>query len=124
MQRTFSASHFLRGDFGEENLVHSHNYQVELRVLCPRLDENGFAADISLMEKVLETELARLDGTVLNKLDFFSSRQASLENLCVYLWKNVRSSGVVPKDAAGLELRIWEHEHAWASYAASPRETG
>jgi 6-pyruvoyltetrahydropterin/6-carboxytetrahydropterin synthase len=119
VKETLQARHFLRGDFDEESVPHSHPYEVELIGETEGLNENGFSMDIALMEKTLRSVLEEIDDVLLNDLPFFSDRQPSLENLCLYLWKAClellkKSSTCIP---TALIIRIWESPTAWASYS-------
>ena len=43
----FIARHFLTGgDWGAENDLHAHHYQIELQLHGDQLDEHGFLVDI------------------------------------------------------------------------------
>jgi 6-pyruvoyltetrahydropterin/6-carboxytetrahydropterin synthase len=118
VRRKLNARHFLNGDFGDESVPHSHPYDVELICRSRTLDENGFSTDIAAMESALEEVVAEIDDVLLNDLPFFATKQASLENLCIYLASSLRaalgSPGGEPRES--LEIRIWESESAWASY--------
>ena len=124
IKKSFDARHFLRGDFAEESVPHTHPYQVEVICGAGELDKNGFSVDIALLEDVLSKNLEAIDGVLLNDLDFFARRQPSLENLAVYLWERIRGdleaacrleSGPLP---SSIEIKIWESVTAWAAYAA------
>ena len=121
IRQNLNAYHFLRGDFGEESSPHSHPYQVELICRTPHLDAHGFSTDIDLLEAALSKVLSEIDKVLLNDLPFFHTRQPSLENLCMYLFYEVKSyiqaeikqPAFIPHE---IEIRIWESETAWASY--------
>ncbi len=125
VRRSLNAVHYLcardgsERDFGPEGTPHSHPYEVELIASSAELDPNGFSLDIAVVESVLEETLARVDGVLLNSLPFFTNRQPSLENLAVFLLETIRRTlqerGAAP--ALPMELRIWENDAAWASYA-------
>ncbi|MEE8441478.1 MAG: 6-carboxytetrahydropterin synthase [Spirochaetia bacterium] len=117
-RRRLNARHFLDGDFGEESVPHSHPYEIELVCRSQTLDANGFSTDIAAMESALEKVLHDIDDVLLNDLSFFSRRQPSLENLCIYLTTSLRSNlaGRGAEPDAPLEIRIWESDSAWASY--------
>jgi 6-pyruvoyltetrahydropterin/6-carboxytetrahydropterin synthase len=124
VERVFTARHALRGDFGEESLPHTHPYRVEWICRTPTLDSNGFSVDIALLESILESVLKDLDDRLLNDLPFFEDRQPSLENLAVYLHRElgngfVRAGGTL-EPVPAMEVKIWESESAWASYEAPP----
>jgi 6-pyruvoyl-tetrahydropterin synthase len=120
VKKKFLARHFLRGDFDEETVAHSHDYLVYWRVATEDLDENGFSVDIALMEELLEGFLAEHKEKLLNDLPFFHNRQASVENTALYLHRKLSEGleqhGVDPKPFIEMEVTIWESEEAWASY--------
>jgi 6-pyruvoyltetrahydropterin/6-carboxytetrahydropterin synthase len=117
---TFRAIHSLEGDFGDENQPHAHTYVVEWICATDGLDSNGFSVDIALMETALRNELESIEGKNVNSLPFFEARQSSVENLARFLYEKV--AGELKKSSStdaikGIEIKIWESDSAWASYA-------
>lgn len=123
--RRFTARHFLVGDFADETTPHSHEYLVEWVRTSTSLDENGFSTDIAAMEGALEEELAAIDDQLLNDMQWFAGMQTSLENVCRYIYERLeanlsqRMGGRASGDARRSVLKIWENDHAWASYDPS-----
>ncbi|MFP4362829.1 MAG: 6-pyruvoyl trahydropterin synthase family protein [Spirochaetia bacterium] len=123
IQQNAEIQHALRGDFGEESIPHSHPYVIEWIISTNELDDNGFAADISVMEEVLDKTLGDLSGKLLNDLPFFSLRQPSLENLAVYLHTTLKekmSEQNAWQPAMRCAVKIWENDSAWASFSTAP----
>lgn len=118
ISKALNARHFLRGDFGDESVPHTHPYRVVWTCRSSSLDENGFATDIALMQEVLAASLQAIDGVLLNDLPWFADRQPSLEHLAVFLSEDLRSrlaaSGTEPDLAMRIEIR--EADDAWAAY--------
>jgi len=114
------AGHFLRGDFGEESQPHEHEYLVEWNCSTMALDENGFSVDIALMEELLAAAVGSIRGTLLNDLEFFRERQASVENMARFmhrrLFDGLEGRGYPVSTILHSEIKIWESETAWASY--------
>jgi 6-pyruvoyltetrahydropterin/6-carboxytetrahydropterin synthase len=117
---SFSAVHSLVGDFAEETIPHSHDYLLEWRYTVPSLDEQGFAVNIAHMEAARDEVFALVAGRNLNDEPFFRGRQTSIENLARYfsttLEEHLRSKGFSRRDIIENEVRLWENDHAWASY--------
>jgi|APSaa5957512622_1039677.scaffolds.fasta_scaffold196973_2 6-pyruvoyltetrahydropterin/6-carboxytetrahydropterin synthase len=117
---SFQARHFLNGDFEDETTPHSHAYTVDWTLATQELDENGFSLDISILEEVLEIVLRDLDERLLNDLEYFEFRQASVENTAAFL--NEMLFGILEEREFPIarvverEIKIWESETAWASY--------
>ena len=118
VRRELLARHFLRGDFGDESSPHSHPYLIEAVSSAGQLDGNGFSTDIALLETELEAVLADIDDVLLNDLEYFQTRQPSLENLCVYIRLSLldRLRARVKELPSELAIRIWESGTAWASW--------
>jgi 6-pyruvoyltetrahydropterin/6-carboxytetrahydropterin synthase len=114
------ASHFLRGDFGEETQPHEHDYVLEWNCSTMALDENGFSVDIALMEELLAATVGSLDGCLLNDLEFFRERQPSVENMARFvhrrLFDALEGRGYPVATILQSRIKIWESETAWASY--------
>ncbi len=116
VSRRFQAHHYLvGGDWGGENRPHSHEYQVEVRLGGPRLDQNGYLIDIVVLDEMMDQLVARFAGQTLNELAEFAGLNPSIENLC-RIWGQALA-GLLPMDGlTELETRIWESDIAWASY--------
>ena len=114
------ARHFLRGDFGDESQPHEHEYVLEWNCSTMALDENGFSVDIALMEELLADAVNAIRGALLNDLEFFRERQASVENMARFLHRRLfdglEGRGYPVSTILQSEIRIWESESAWASY--------
>ena len=117
---SFSAIHSLVGNFEEETVPHAHQYLLEWRYTVPSLDENGFAVNIALMEDARDQVFSYIAGKNLNEEPFFLERQTSIENLALYLETmltgRLKERGFDRDDITECEVRLWENDHAWASY--------
>ena len=111
------AVHALQAQGGSEALPHAHDYRVEWSCGAPALDARGYAVDISLAQRCLAEICGRLEGADLNGLPFFASRPPSVENLAVYLAREMRACVAAEAAVAGSKVTIWESEDAWASFA-------
>jgi 6-pyruvoyltetrahydropterin/6-carboxytetrahydropterin synthase len=118
VRRDFIAQHYLiGGDWGAENELHSHHYQVEVQLEGAELDRHGYLVDIVAIEKALEELVARFRDCILNDLAEFEGLNPSIEHFSRILW-----SGFAPRLQAGnlqaVRVRLWENEIAWAEYWA------
>ena len=115
VQRDFVAQHYLiGGDWGAENLRHSHHFVLELRLHGSALDQHGYMVDIVDVERELQAVLAVYRDQTLNDLAPFAGLNPSIENfariLCAALAERVPAHAV-----RAFEVRLWENEIAWAS---------
>ena len=73
VKRDFVARHFLfGGDWGAENDLHSHHYQVEVQLEGKTLDKHGYLVDIVAVEAHLEELVAYYRDQTLNDLPEFA----------------------------------------------------
>jgi len=61
----FSAAHFTLFPRGGAELLHGHNYRVEVELSGGGLDEEGLLVDLESFKKVLRGRCARLDSFTL-----------------------------------------------------------
>jgi 6-pyruvoyltetrahydropterin/6-carboxytetrahydropterin synthase len=114
--RDFTARHFLiGGDWGEENVEHSHHYRMELILEKKNLDRYGFLVDIVEVERHLDEVVADFQGKTLNALAAFAGVNPSIERLATLLQEIFRERfGSFQLEA--LTVKIWEDDIAWTSY--------
>lgn len=114
--RDFVAQRFLiGGDWGPENIKHSHHYQVELQLEGEILNEHGYLVDIVDIEAHLETLVAYYRDQTLNDLPEFKDRNPSIEHFSRILCQQL-SSRIKASNLRAISVKIWENNIAWASY--------
>lgn len=116
VKRDFIAQHFLvGGDWGPENELHSHHYQIELRLEGDELDEHGYLVDIVQIEANLEAAISYFRDKTLNDLLDFEGLNPSIEHfsriLCHLLDDRIQADNIIT-----LMVTLWENHIAWASY--------
>jgi 6-pyruvoyltetrahydropterin/6-carboxytetrahydropterin synthase len=116
VRRDFVAQHFLiGGDWGSENQKHSHHYLLELELEGETLDRHGYLVDIVDIESNLDRQVACYRDHTLNELAEFKDLNPSLERFARILCQNL-SNTILAGNIRHLTVRLWENEHAWASY--------
>jgi 6-pyruvoyltetrahydropterin/6-carboxytetrahydropterin synthase len=116
VRRDFIARHYLiGGDWGAENELHAHHYQVEVQLQGLALDKHGYLVDIVDIETNLEALVDRYRDQTLNDLPEFEGLNPSIEHfsriLCASLAKRIQASNL-----SAVTVKIWENEIAWAAY--------
>jgi 6-pyruvoyltetrahydropterin/6-carboxytetrahydropterin synthase len=116
VQRDFIAQHYLfGGDWGAENELHSHHYEIELLLEGDTLDQHGYLVDIVDVESALDEIVSRFRDKTLNDMPDFSGLNPSIEHfariICTALSDRIKASNV-----SVLEVKIWENEIAWAAF--------
>lgn len=116
VKRDFIAQHYLiGGDWGPENELHAHHYQVEVQLQGSALDEHGYLVDIVDIETNLDTLVGHYRDQTLNDLPEFEGLNPSIEHfsriLCTNLAQRIQAPGL-----NAVTVKIWENEIAWAAY--------
>ena len=115
VKRDFAARHYLvGGDWGEENRLHAHHYQVEVQLEGKILDKHGYLVDIVALEAHLQELVAYYRDQTLNDLPEFAGLNPSIENFARLLCQELLSRLKEPLSA--VTVQIWENEIAWAAY--------
>ena len=114
VRRNFEARHrLIGGDWGKENDLHAHHYEVEVSLDGARLDEHGYLVDITVIEASLDAILARIAGTTLNDLPEFAGLNPSIERLAEIFCRSVPADmGVTGLSA--VSVKVFESGSAWA----------
>jgi len=116
VKRDFVAQHRLvGGDWGPENELHSHHYQVEVQLEGAELDRYGYLLDIVDIEQRLERLVTQYRDKTLNILPEFDGLNPSIEHFARILWDGMLAGGA-PPNLTALTVKIWENEIAWASF--------
>ena len=116
LRRSFVAQHFLvGGDWGSENDLHSHSYQVEIRLDGQELNEHGYLVDIVKLEGQLNALIKRYRDRTLNDLEEFAGLNPSIENFA-RIFCLAFAAPYKNRNIKALTLRLWEDEIAWAQY--------
>lgn len=117
VKRDFIAQHFLiGGDWGPENELHSHHYQVEVQLHGSELDQHGYLVDIVAVEANLDKLVARFRDQTLNHLTEFADLNPSIEHFSRILC-HLLSNSIQTPNIRVLTVKIWENDIAWASYS-------
>lgn len=116
VKRDFKAQHFLiGGDWGPENELHEHRYQVELQLEGEVLDKHGYLVDIVDIERHLEGIVENYRGKILNDFPDFAGLNPSIENFSRIMCLDL-SAKISAENISALTVKIWENEIAWSSF--------
>ena len=116
VRRKFSARHYLiGGDWGDENIEHNHNYQLELVLEKKELDHHGFLVDIVEVEQHLDEVTATFQDELLNTHVAFSGINPSIERLATII-HDIFTKRLESFQLEALTVNIWEDDIAWTSY--------
>jgi 6-pyruvoyltetrahydropterin/6-carboxytetrahydropterin synthase len=116
VKRDFVAQHYLiGGDWGPENELHSHHYQLEVILEGKALNQHGYLLDIVDLEAKIEELIARYRDTTLNDLPEFDGLNPSLEHF-TRIFSDELAANFMLENLSQMTIKIWENDIAWATY--------
>ncbi len=117
VKRDFIAQHYLvGGDWGDENVRHSHHYYIELQLSGAALDQHDYMVDIVEVETLLDAQVTRYKDTTLNDVPEFQGHNPSIERLALVLCTTL-SKELTAHNIDVITMKVWENDIAWASYS-------
>ncbi|MDX9801440.1 MAG: 6-carboxytetrahydropterin synthase [Spirochaetia bacterium] len=116
MKKKFISRHFLiGGDWGDENTIHSHPYEIELRIKGNILDRHNYLTDLVMVQEILDETVSCYNDRLLNDLPPFADTNPSLEIFSRILAEEI-SGKLDSASLISIEVRLWENDSAWASW--------
>jgi 6-pyruvoyltetrahydropterin/6-carboxytetrahydropterin synthase len=116
VSKTFNASHHLTGgDWGEENMPHTHPYKVEVQLSGASLDRFGYLVDICLIDQIMDDLVSYFADTDLNELPEFAELNPSIEHFS-RIWCHRLLDRLDTVSLATISVRIWESSVSWSKY--------
>lgn len=113
---TFEAAHHLVDYAGGPEPVHGHSWKIEVALGVDRLGAYDLAVDFVPAERLVKELAARLHDRDLNTLPPFDRKNASAENLALWVAAEIGASGLL-KDGVRLEeVTVWEGPHNSVTY--------
>lgn len=113
--RDFIAQHCLiGGDWGAENVKHSHPYKVEVLLRGAALNQHGYLVDIVELESALTEIIAQFSDHTLNDLKPFAGLNPSLERFAKVFYEDLCAK-LVLQDLS-VTVKLWENDRDWAAY--------
>jgi len=94
-----------------------HNWQVEVTVESPTLDERGMALDFRILKTSLHDLLSRFDHRVPERRPAVRRMNPSSENLARHLYEEMGKT--VPAPARVSRVTVWESDDARADYSCA-----
>lgn len=115
IRTTFASAHNLRDYQGACEMLHGHNWKVEVFIKAEKLDSIGLALDFNILKEKTKKIVEELDHKYLNEIHPFDEINPSSENIANYLFKRL-SEGLSHYPVYVSKVNVWESENACASY--------
>jgi 6-pyruvoyltetrahydropterin/6-carboxytetrahydropterin synthase len=114
VKRDVIAQHYLvGGDWGRENELNSHRYEIEARYEGASLDEHGYLVDIDVVSGLLDGLVERYRDRTLNDFPEFDGLNPSVEHFARIL---ADALAIDAPNVASVEVTVWEDAGAAAGY--------
>ncbi|MCD6405407.1 MAG: 6-carboxytetrahydropterin synthase QueD [Planctomycetes bacterium] len=110
----FAAAHFLRGYQGKCENVHGHNWKVEVRLRCGKLDKLGMVMDFRKIRALVSEVIERFDHKFLNEMKEFEKINPTTENVSRMIYEEVGPQ--LPPGITVSQVSCWESDRCAASY--------
>jgi len=110
----FSAAHKLRDYHGKCELLHGHNWKVEVEIKAKDVGKDGMVVDFKVLKSLLKECLERLDHCYLNECPPFDKENPTSELIAHYIFKTLKDK--IPPTTSLRKVSVWESETACASY--------
>ena len=114
--RDFVAQHYLiGGDWGAENVKHSHHYKVEVLLRGAALNRHGYLVDIVELNSALAAIIAQFSDHTLNDLKPFAGLNPSLERFAQVFYDDLCARLTLTD--LFVTVKLWENDRDWAAYS-------
>lgn len=119
VRRSLIAQHYLTvPNPGPEGELHSHRFEIELRLSGPELNEYGYLVDIDDVKAALDGIEARYADETLNGMPAFDGLNPSVEHFARIVSERLRADADL-SNPERLRVRIWEDGEAAAAHEAA-----
>jgi 6-pyruvoyltetrahydropterin/6-carboxytetrahydropterin synthase len=111
VEGNFSSAHNLRGYKGKCEVLHGHNWKIELVAAKDELDKTGMVLDFKYLKMQLNKILDKLDHRYLNRISYFKKVNPTSENIARYIYESLKTKIPVIKS-----VTVWENATSSATY--------
>ena len=116
VEHTFAAGHALRNYRGKCEIVHGHNYKVQVTLYGETLDHAGMLVDFVELKRLLRAISEPLDHVFINEIEPFIELNPTAENMAWYFCQKLQEGLKVGVPVAVKEVKVWETDIQCATY--------
>ncbi len=113
---TFEAAHHLVEYVGGPEPVHGHSWRIEVALATEKLGAYDLSVDFVPTEAFVKDLASRLHNRDLNAFPPFDRKNASAENVALWVADEIRNAGVLTGDVRLEEVTVWEGPRNSVSY--------
>ncbi len=105
---TFEAAHHLVDYMGGPEPVHGHSWKIEVALGTSALGAYDLSVDFVPTETFVKELASRLHNRDLNTVPPFDRKNASAENVALWVTDEIRQAGVLTEGVRLEEVTVWE----------------
>jgi 6-pyruvoyltetrahydropterin/6-carboxytetrahydropterin synthase len=105
---TFEAAHHLVDYVGGPEPVHGHSWKIEVALTTEILGPHDLSVDFVPTEALVKSLAERLHNRDLNTVPPFDAKNASAENVALWVADEIARSGLLKDGARLSEVTVWE----------------
>ena len=105
---TFEAAHHLVDYVGGPERVHGHSWKIEVALSVERLGDHDLSVDFVPTEAFVQDLAARLHNRDLNTVPPFDRKNASAENVALWVADEIVRAGLLKAGVRLEEVTVWE----------------
>ena len=107
-EATFEAAHHLVDYVGGPEPAHGHSWKIEVALGVEKLGAHDLAVDFVPAEAFVAALAARLHNRDLNTVPPFDRKNASAENVALWVAREIGASGLLGEGVRLEEVTVWE----------------
>jgi 6-pyruvoyltetrahydropterin/6-carboxytetrahydropterin synthase len=105
---TFEAAHHLVDYVGGPERVHGHSWKIEVALGTAALGAYDLSVDFVPTEAFVKELASRLHNRDLNTVPPFDQKNASAENVALWVAAEIEKAGLLKNGARLEEVTVWE----------------
>jgi 6-pyruvoyltetrahydropterin/6-carboxytetrahydropterin synthase len=105
---TFEAAHHLVDYAGGPEPVHGHSWKIEIALGTSALGAYDLSVDFVPVEALVKDLASRLHNRDLNSVTPFDRKNASAENVALWVADEIAKAGVLTESVRLEEVTVWE----------------
>ena len=105
---SFEAAHHLVDYLGGPEPVHGHSWKIEVALTTERLGPHDLSVDFVPTEALVKSLAGRLHNRDLNTVPPFDAKNASAENVALWVAGEIERSGLLKDGTRLSEVTVWE----------------
>jgi 6-pyruvoyltetrahydropterin/6-carboxytetrahydropterin synthase len=116
---TFEAAHHLVDYVGGPEPVHGHSWTIEVALTTEKLGTYDLSVDFVPTEALVKELASRLHDRDLNTVPPFDRKNASAENVALWIADEIAKAGVLGSGVRLEEVTVWEGPRNSVSFRPS-----